>query len=80
MENIETEIRDIIAEIVEKDAGEIKSEANFFEELGVDSIMALEIMTAIEKKYKIVITEERLRQITNLKDTVRLTEEYLAKK
>ncbi|MBU1727482.1 MAG: acyl carrier protein [Candidatus Omnitrophica bacterium] len=80
MENVENEIRGLIAEIIEKEPSEITPEAKFFEELGVDSMMALEILTAVEKKYKIVIPEEKLTQLTTLSDTVRVAKEYLEKK
>jgi acyl carrier protein len=80
VQNIEEEIRNIIAEIIEKDPAEISPEARFFEDLSVDSMMALEIMTAIEKKYKIAIPEDKLTQIRTLKDTVALAREYLEKK
>ena len=77
MQDIEGEIRDIIAEIVEKDPAEITPEAKFFEDLGMDSMMALEILAAIEKKYKISIPEEKLMQLTTLKDTVAVARGYL---
>ena len=78
MQNIEEEIRAIIAEILEKDLQEVTPEAKFFEDLGADSMMALEILTAIEKKYKITIPENKLTQIATLKDTVVLAKEFLA--
>lgn len=78
MQNIEEEIRGIIAEILEKDPQEVTPEAKFFEDLGADSMMALEILTAIEKKYKITIPENKLTQIATLKDTVALAKEFLA--
>jgi len=80
MQNIEEEIKDIIAEIIEKEPAEILPEAKFFQDLGVDSMMALEIMAAIEKKYKISIPEEKLTQLATLNDTVRVAKEYLGEK
>jgi len=77
MQDLENEIREMIAEIIEKDPNEITPEAKFFEELGVDSMMALEMMAAIEKRYKIKIPEDRLPQFTNLKETVRIAQEFL---
>ncbi len=79
MQNIEEEIKNIIAEIIEKSPDEILPDAKFFEELGVDSMMALEIMAAIEKKYKIVIPEEKLTQLTTLNETIAVAKEYLLK-
>ena len=80
MQNIDEEIKNIVAEIIEKDPAAINGDAKFFEDLGVDSMMALEIMTALEKKYKITIPEEKLGQIMTLNDTIRLAKEYLALK
>lgn len=80
MQNIEEEIKNIIAEVLEKDSGEILPDAKFFEDLGVDSMMALEIMAAIEKKYKITIPEEKLAQLTTLNETVAVAKQYLTNK
>jgi acyl carrier protein len=80
MQDLENEIRSIIAEIIERESGEVTLDAKFFEDLGVDSMMALEIMAAIEKKYKISIPEEKLTQLTNLRQTVAVAQEYLANK
>ena len=80
MQNIEDEIKAIIAEIIEKDPADILPEAKFFEDLGVDSMMALEIMAAIEKKYKITIPEDKLSQMVTLKDTIAVAKEYLGGK
>jgi acyl carrier protein len=79
-ENLENDIREIIAEIIEKNPADITPEAKFVDDLGVDSMMALEIMAAIEKKYKIAIPEEKLPQLATLKDTVAIAKEYLAAK
>ena len=76
MQDIENEIRALVAEIIEKDPGEIDPNARFAEDLGVDSMMALEILAAIEKKYKIVIPEEKLMQFTTLNETVKVAKEY----
>ncbi|MBP7215949.1 MAG: acyl carrier protein [Candidatus Omnitrophica bacterium] len=80
MQNIEEEIRGIIAEILEKQPEDILPEARFFEDLGADSMMALEILTAIERKYKITVPESRMTQIATLKDTVALAKEFIDQK
>jgi len=80
MQNVEEEIKNLIAEIIEKDPAQVTPEAKFFEDLGVDSMMALEILAAIEKKYKISIPEEKLAQLTTLAKTIEVAKEYLAQK
>jgi len=80
MQDIEQEIKGIIAQIIEKDPEEIKPDARFFEDLGMDSMMALEILAAIEKKYKISIPEDKLTQFTTLAATVTIAKEYVTNK
>ncbi|MCX5686929.1 MAG: acyl carrier protein [Candidatus Omnitrophica bacterium] len=74
---LEKELREIIAKIVEIEPKRITLEANFVEDLGMDSMMALEILAAMEKKYKIQVPEEKLGKLKNLKETINLTKEYL---
>jgi acyl carrier protein len=77
MQDIDSEVKNLVAEIIEKDPGEIGPETRFFEDLGVDSMMALEILVAIEKKYKIKIPEEKLPELTTLKSAIAIAKEYL---
>jgi acyl carrier protein len=76
-ESLENDLREMIARIVEIEPEKITLEAKFVEDLGMDSMMALEILASIEKKFKIQIPEEKLGQLVNLKDSVDLTQEYL---
>ena len=45
----------------------IKRDANFFKDLEIDSLLALEILALIEKKFKVQIPEEKLVDITSLR-------------
>ena len=80
MPDIDTEIKNLIAVIIEKDPADFDANARFVEDLGVDSMMALEILAAIEKKYKISIPEDKLPQLTNLNETIKIAKEYLGQK
>lgn len=57
------ELRALIAEISEKD--EIPDDAEF-KDLGIDSMMGVEIVAAIERKYQVKIEDAELSQITTL--------------
>jgi acyl carrier protein len=74
---LEKELREIIAKVTEIETKEIGLESKFVEDLGMDSMMALEILAAIEKKYKIQIPEEKLSNLTNLSEAIKLTKAYL---
>jgi len=76
-ETLEGELRGIVADIVEIDEGKITPEANFVEDLGMDSMMALEILATVEKKYKLKIPEENLTKLTDLKQVVELVTNFL---
>ncbi len=78
-DNLEKEIRSIVAEILEIDESRISSTARFVEELGMDSMMALEILASLEKKYKIKIPEEYLTKVTSLKSMVEIARKLLDK-
>ena len=78
--NVEKEIRALVAEILEIDEEKITPNARFVEELGMDSMMALEILASVEKKYKIKISEEYLTKVTSLDNMVEIARKLLDKK
>ncbi|MCF6157352.1 MAG: acyl carrier protein [wastewater metagenome] len=79
-EEIEKGVTNIVAEVTELDEKEIwdKRDANFFKDLEIDSLLALEILALIEKKFKVQIPEEKLVDITSLSATIDLTKSVLA--
>jgi len=78
--DIAQDIRALIAEVLEEKPENIDENAGFVKDLGMDSMMALEILAGIEKKFKIVIPEENLPKFTNLKSTINIVKEILEKK
>lgn len=65
---VPAELRTLVADVMDVDAQSFGDESHFMEELGVDSLMALEIMVALEKKYHVKFLEPELRKITCLKN------------
>jgi acyl carrier protein len=70
--DIEKEILSIISEVSGFEEEEITPEKNFFDDLEVDSIKAIEITVAIEKKFKISVRDEDVPNITTVKHAVKL--------
>ena len=60
--DLKDKLRAIVAEVSEID--EIPDETPF-SELGIDSMMALEIVSAVEREYKLSVPEEELRSLKN---------------
>ena len=77
--NVEKDIRALVAEILETEPNDIDADAKFVKDLGMDSMMALEILAGIEKKYRIVIPEDMLSKFTDLSTTIKLVTELLVK-
>ncbi len=73
-DDISKEITSIVAAIIEMEEDEIweQRDKDFFRELELDSLLALEIIAIIEKKYKIEIEEELLEKVTSLNQTIEL--------
>ena len=76
---VEKEITSIVAEVTEMTDEEIweKREVDYFSDIGLDSLLALEILAMIEKKYKVQIPEEKLADMTSLQQTIDISKEVL---
>lgn len=76
-EELRQELREIICEITELDA--LEDDADF-KELGVDSMTAIEIVSALERKYGIQVPEAELVQLTSLEKALAVVQRKLAEK
>ncbi|GBD98531.1 acyl carrier protein [bacterium BMS3Abin07] len=70
VENVEKEVVSIIADVSGYEEEEIKPESNMAEELEVDSIKAIEITVALEKKFKVSVRDEDIPNITTVQQAV----------
>lgn len=75
MTNMKEELRALIAEIAEKD--EIPDDVSF-KDLGIDSMMGVEIVAAIERKYQVKIEDAELALVTTLNASMELVQKKLA--
>ncbi len=78
--DIAGDIRSLVAEVLEAEPESIDANASFVKDLGMDSMMALEILAAIEKKYRIVIPEDSLPKFTSLNKTIDIVRGIMTKK
>ena len=69
------ELKRIIIEIAEI---EEVPEATPFADLGIDSMMAIEIVAEVEKEYDLTISEDELNELTNLRAVYDKVKEKLA--
>ncbi len=62
-DHLKDELRELICEIAEIDA---LPDDTHFKDLGIDSMMGVEIVAAIERKYQLKIDDSELQVITTL--------------
>jgi acyl carrier protein len=77
---LEQEIKTLVAKVIKKPEADIDPKANLFTELGVDSLLGVEIFAALDKKYGLDVPEEKLKNVNSLNDIIALVKELLAKK
>jgi len=74
---IEAEIISIIADVSGFEVEEINPDSKLADDLEIDSIKAIEIVVAIEKKYKISVRDEDVPKITTVRETTELVTRLL---
>lgn len=72
---LKEKLRGIIAEVSEVD--EIPDDTDF-RELGIDSMMGIEIVAEIERTYKISVPESELKNMTSLTRVYELVQKTIA--
>lgn len=68
--NLEEEIRHLVSIVTEVPEEILTLDADFFKDLEIDSLKAIEIVAAFEKKYRIIIPEEDIPRIRNLRQII----------
>ena len=74
--DLEAIVRKIVAEVLEVEPGTIEPDAKLVEDLGMDSMKALEIMAAIEKRFRIKVPEDSLPKLTTLNRVIQVAKQY----
>lgn len=71
--NFEEEIKKMVSEIVELPVEKLSSDADLFKDLGVDSLKAIEIVAAFEKRYRMIIPEKDIPKIRTISQIIDYT-------
>ncbi len=75
-DQIEIMIYEVFEESFEIEKDQLKPEANIFEDLGLDSLDVVDLVVALQKKFKVEIrTDERIKEIRTLKDLCKFIKE-----
>ena len=72
-------IRSFLSEQLGIDPAEIRPESNVIEDLGADSLDLVEMLTEMENEYNIIITDERVRELSTVGEIASFLEELIHK-
>jgi len=73
-DDLKEKLRAIVQEVAEVD--EVPDDKPF-KDLGIDSMMAIEIVADVERTYKIKVPEDELETISDLNSVVALVQKHL---
>lgn len=74
--SLEEDIRSLVARVIKVPEEKLDLKANLFTDLGVDSLLGVEIFAALDKKYQIDIPENKIGEIKTLEDVINLVKLY----
>jgi acyl carrier protein len=70
----------VVAEVLELEPAEVGPDAQLIEDLGMDSVLAIDVATALEKHYKIKVPDEQMEALTTPRAIAGIVETLLAAK
>lgn len=72
-------VRSILAEQLEVEESSITMDTNIIEDLGADSLDVVELITALESQYDIVIADDSAAELFTVREVVEFLEDYISK-
>jgi|UniRef100_UPI0040250F1A acyl carrier protein len=75
MSEIESKVKEIIADKLGVDEADVKPEASFTNDLGADSLDTVELIMEFEKSFNITIPDDQAEKITTVGDAIAYIEE-----
>jgi acyl carrier protein len=79
IDNITLKVKQIIADVADLDVEEIADNAQFIDDLELDSLALLEIGVDVDYEFRLGVSEDRLSQLRSIPETVALVEEILSR-
>lgn len=77
-DNIESQVKEIIATQLSVEPEKVTSEAKFIEDLGADSLDIVELVMAFEDKFSVEVPDEDTEKLKSVKDVVDSIEQHKA--
>ncbi len=75
IKNFESEVKKIISERMGLNIDQIKNESHFLNDLGMDSLDAVELIMNLEEKLGVIIPDEMMEKLQTVGDVVNYIKE-----
>jgi acyl carrier protein len=77
VENVKSELRNIIANLAEIDVDQVTDNASFVSELGLHSMYLIEFLHQVEVKFGVTIPESALNELQSVEKSTEVVLRYL---
>lgn len=72
------DLHELVADILDVEPDALTDDSHFVDDFGVDSLIALELAVALERRYGVKIAEEEIAQVRRMPDVVALVQRKVA--
>ena len=76
-EQLSQEIKTLVSKVIKVPEENIDLNADLFASLGVDSLLGVEIIASLDKKYNLDVPEKKLKDIHTVNDIINLVKGFL---
>ena len=75
---IRIRVKRVIAQVLERDPGEIADEADFVFDLGASSMQSIQLIAAFDEEFNIEMDQDKAMEVQNVSDATDFISTYLA--
>jgi acyl carrier protein len=72
-----TQVKDVVSNVLKVDSSEITDDSNFIFDLGADSMQSVELVAGFEETFDIEMDQDKALEIQTVDDAVNFIAEYL---
>jgi len=72
-----TQVKDVVSNVLKVDAAEISDDSNFIFDLGADSMQSVELVAGFEEEFDIEMDQDKALEIQTIQDAVNFISGYL---
>jgi acyl carrier protein len=77
LEEVNSRVKKVIAEVLEKNVSDIADDANFVNDLGASSIQSIRLIAGFEEEFNIEMDEDKSLQVQTVSGAVKFINAYL---